>query len=78
MAVARKPRSARREVTWIANASYLPTLPSFRSRMSRYKLLLGVVAVVAMAALQSSAQNTSARPQTVRDSVASPSPRHGV
>lgn len=43
---ARKPRSAKRSVTWVANASYLPTLPSFRSRMSRYKLLLGVVAVV--------------------------------
>lgn len=43
---ARKPRVAKRNVTWVANASYLPTLPSFRSRMSRYKLLLGVVAVV--------------------------------
>jgi Ca-activated chloride channel family protein len=42
----RKPRAANRNVTWVANASYLPTLPSFRSRMSRYKLLLGVVGVI--------------------------------
>lgn len=43
---ARKPRTRPRDVVWVANASYLPTLPSFRSRMSRYKLLLSVVAVV--------------------------------
>jgi len=43
---ARKPPAVRRNVTWVANASYLPTLPSFRSRMSRYRLLLGVVGVI--------------------------------
>ena len=43
---ARKPKSERRNVTWVANAGYLPTLPSFTSRLSRYKLLLSVVAVV--------------------------------
>jgi Ca-activated chloride channel family protein len=43
---ARRPQSERRNVTWVANAGYLPTLPSFKSRLSRYKLLLSLVAVV--------------------------------
>jgi Ca-activated chloride channel homolog len=43
---ARRPRTRPRDVTWVANASYLPTLPSFRSRLTRYKLLISVVAVI--------------------------------
>lgn len=43
---ARKPHGEARKVIWLANASYLPTLPSFRSRLSRYKLFLGLVALV--------------------------------
>jgi Ca-activated chloride channel homolog len=42
----RRPRTRPRDVTWVANASYLPTLPSFRSRLSRYRILLASVALV--------------------------------
>lgn len=43
---ARRPRTRPQDVTWVANASYLPTLPSFRTRLSRYRLLLAVVGVI--------------------------------
>jgi Ca-activated chloride channel homolog len=42
----RRRRATRSKVTWVANASYLTSLPAFRSRLSRYRLLLAVLAVV--------------------------------
>lgn len=47
---ARRPRTRARDVTWVANASYLPSLPSFRTRLTRYKLLLSVMAVILVGA----------------------------
>lgn len=46
----RRPSPQRREVTWLANASYLTSLPSFKSRLNHYKVLLSVVAVILVGA----------------------------
>lgn len=43
---ARRPNREVGDVRWVANASYLPTLPSYRSRLSRYRLALIVMGVV--------------------------------
>ncbi|UFU06274.1 vWA domain-containing protein [Ruania halotolerans] len=43
---ARSAKQERRQVTWVANAGYLPELPSFKSRLSRYRVFLLCLAVV--------------------------------
>ncbi|TDE98954.1 hypothetical protein EXU48_01810 [Occultella glacieicola] len=48
---ARAAKRERTSVTWVANASYLTTLPSFRSRMSKYRVLLTGLAVVLVGAV---------------------------
>ncbi|MFV0254049.1 MAG: vWA domain-containing protein [Beutenbergiaceae bacterium] len=47
---ARRPENRPTSVTWVANASYLVNLPSFKSRMSLYRMLIAVVAVVLLGA----------------------------
>lgn len=42
----RRRRTAPSKVTWVANASYLTSLPAFRTRLSRYRVLLAALAVV--------------------------------
>ncbi|SEE69156.1 vWA domain-containing protein [Ruania alba] len=43
---ARAAKQEKRQVTWVANAGYLPDLPSFKSRLSRYRVFLLCLAVV--------------------------------
>ncbi|HLR28163.1 MAG TPA: VWA domain-containing protein [Ruania sp.] len=47
---ARRARRERQQVTWVANASYLTSLPSFRSRLKRYRTYLGGLVVVLLGA----------------------------
>lgn len=47
---ARSARRERQRVRWVANASYLTSLPSFKSRMSRYRMFLAGMAVVLIGA----------------------------
>ena len=47
---ARSSRQERRRVTWVANAAYLTRLPSFRARLSRYRVFLLGLAVVLVGA----------------------------
>lgn len=47
---ARRAKSDRRDVKWVANAGYLTTLTSYKARLSRYRLGLGLVAVVLLGA----------------------------
>lgn len=47
---ARRKRRERQQVTWVANASYLTSLPSFKSRMARYRTYLAGLVVVLLGA----------------------------
>lgn len=47
---ARSARQERRRVKWVANASYLTSLPSFKARLSRYRVFLLGLAVVLIGA----------------------------
>ncbi len=43
---ARAAKQERRRVAWVANAGYLTALPSFKSRISQYRVLLSCLVVV--------------------------------
>lgn len=47
---ARRSRRRRQRVTWVANAAYLTGLPSFRSRMKRYRAYLAGLVLVLVGA----------------------------
>lgn len=47
---ARSARQENRRVKWVANASYLTSLPSFKSRLTRYRVFLLGLAVVLVGA----------------------------